>query len=534
MLDLLKFNHYNIYLLGLSMMIIGLPFSNFLMSLSQVILVLNWLVEGDFRIKWNLFISNSVAKIVASIYLLYIVGLLHSSDFSYALDELRIKLPILILPIIFSTTKPLANSIVGKLLSLFVAAVFAGTLCSLSEYLGLNNLIRSSLGIPVVSLLDIREISLFVSHIRFSLMICFSVCFLFYRTFLRESSFNEKLIFNIIALWFVVFLFLFESVTGFAILLVIGILSISYIAFQKCKRIWFWVYLSSVLLLFSFSVYALFGIVNDYKNVPLVDTTTLDKLTSEGNPYVHDTLDTQLENGNYIWMYQCKKELEEQWNSKSNIDYKGLDEKGQEIEYTLIRFLTSKGLRKDADGFRKLTDDEIKAIENGVANVYEINKFNIISRLNRIYWEIDDYQRGGNPSGHSVVQRLEYWIAAMYVIKNNPFVGVGTGDVMISMNNAYEMNSSKLDLKYRKRPHNQFLSVFIGFGAIGFFWFLLVLFYPLKNISNNLFQVLYCCFLIIAVLSMLTEDTLDTQAGVSFFAFLNSFLLFVPNMRNAD
>ena len=83
-----------------------------------------------------------------------------------------------------------------------------------------------------------------------------------------------------------------------------------------------------------------------------------------------------------------------------------------------------------------------------------MNKYNVISILNRIYWEIDDYQRGGNPGGHSVVQRLEYWIAAMYVIKNNPFVGVGTGDVMISMNNAYEMNSSKdifdcTDLKWK-------------------------------------------------------------------------------------
>ena len=84
------------------MMIIGLPFSNFLMSLSQIILMLNWLVEGDFVIKWNLFISNNLAKIVTSIYLLYLVGLFYSSDFSYALDELRIKLPILILPIIFS------------------------------------------------------------------------------------------------------------------------------------------------------------------------------------------------------------------------------------------------------------------------------------------------------------------------------------------------------------------------------------------------------------------------------------------------
>jgi len=33
-------------------------------------------------------------------------------------------------------------------------------------------------------------------------------------------------------------------------------------------------------------------------------------------------------------------------------------------------------------------------------------------------------------------------------------------------------------------------------------------------------------FLIIAILSMLTEDTIESQAGVTFFAFFYSFFLF--------
>jgi len=35
----------------------------------------------------------------------------------------------------------------------------------------------------------------------------------------------------------------------------------------------------------------------------------------------------------------------------------------------------------------------------------------------------------------------------------------------------------------------------------------------------------YLSFFIIAVISFLTEDTLETQAGVTFFAFFNSFFL---------
>ena len=86
---------------------------------------------------------------------------------------LVIRVSSLLLPIILSTTRTLSDSVLNKLLTLFVAAVFVGTLFSFSEYLGVNNYFRSFFGIPVVYLFDIREISLFVSHIRFSLMICF-------------------------------------------------------------------------------------------------------------------------------------------------------------------------------------------------------------------------------------------------------------------------------------------------------------------------------------------------------------------------
>jgi hypothetical protein len=37
---------------------------------------------------------------------------------------------------------------------------------------------------------------------------------------------------------------------------------------------------------------------------------------------------------------------------------------------------------------------------------------------------------------------------------------------------------------------------------------------------------LYLVFLLTIILSMLTEDTIETQAGVTFFAFFNSFLFF--------
>ena len=60
--------------------------------------------------------------------------------------------------------------------------------------------------------------------------------------------------------------------------------------------------------------------------------------------------------------------MEEEWNNVSEIDFQGRTTNGNTIRGTLIRFLTSKGLRKDAAGVRQLSTAEVKAIEHGVAN----------------------------------------------------------------------------------------------------------------------------------------------------------------------
>jgi Ca2+/Na+ antiporter len=74
------------------------------------------------------------------------------------------------------------------------------------------------------------------------------------------------------------------------------------------------------------------------------------------------------------------------------------------------------------------------------------------------------------------------------------------------------------------RAHNQFLSITVAFGLFGLLVFIYVLLSPfiLKKIPDIL---LYSGFIFIFLLSLLNEDTLETQVGVTFFALFNSFLL---------
>ena len=123
------------------------------------------------------------------------------------------------------------------------------------------------------------------------------------------------------------------------------------------------------------------------------------------------------------------------------------------------------------------------------------------------------------------MQRLEFLKAGMEIIKTNFLFGVGTGDIEIAFDKQYEKMNSNLSEKRRYKTHNQFITTFIAFGFFGFIWFITALFYPLFQ-DKKYIDFLFVTFFIIAILSMLWEDTLETQVGATFFSFFYSLFYF--------
>jgi O-antigen ligase len=121
--------------------------------------------------------------------------------------------------------------------------------------------------------------------------------------------------------------------------------------------------------------------------------------------------------------------------------------------------------------------------------------------------------------------RFEFWKTGWIIWKENFWLGVGTGDLQDSFNKKYEDLKSSLEKQWRYRAHNQFLSIAIAFGLFGLIYFISVIILSGITATKNK-NFFYLIFLCVALLSMLTEDTLETQAGVTFFAFFNSLLLF--------
>jgi hypothetical protein len=536
-----------LYYFSLGLMLISLSFSGYYMSVAQFGLVGVMLLDGMKKVDYDDFIkrNNSVLRIVlilpvslwwiikslikktgeffhrenapawifSSIYLLHLAGLFYTTDFNYALKDLRIKLPILILPFLLSTTSLLDRKGFRFLIYLFCAAVFTGTLISTYH-------------LYFSEFTDSREISRYISHIRFSLLIDMAIFILAFQVFKKNDLTRwPKIIMSVIALWMLLFLFLSAFMTGLVIFFITAALLIFYMVMNKQGMIIKLATLTGVVALFIILFIYIRGIGKDVNRIDPVDVNSLERTTKLGNPYWHDLSNPQVENGSYVWHYVATDELREAWNNRSSYDFEGRDKAGQEIKYTLIRFLTSKGCRKDAEGVSKLTDREVAMVEDGIASIVYVEKSNIYVRIYKIFWEYNRYQVTHNASGHSVMQRLEFWKASRNIIQDNWLKGVGTGDLEQAFQQEYINSGSLLEKEFRWRSHNQFLAITATFGIIGLAWFLLSLILPAIWLSK-FHDFYYLSFFIIVILSMFTEDTLETQAGVTVFAFFSSFYLF--------
>ncbi|MBN2520959.1 MAG: O-antigen ligase family protein, partial [Bacteroidales bacterium] len=334
----------------------------------------------------------------------------------------------------------------------------------------------------------------------------------------------EKYCLAFTILWLSIFLIILKSFTGILLLIIVGYGHLFYfitrIKNEKIKKA---LKVSFFIIPLIIIIYIIRSVII-YYNIEKIDFSKLEQYTINGNPYQHCTNIYGFENGNYVWINICEKELKEEWFKRSEFEYDGKDKKGQSIKYTLIRYLASKGLKKDSAGMSELTDKDIKNIELGKANYLFGKKFSFYPRIYELIWEIDNFLHGGNPSGHSITQRIVYIKTGLLIFKDNFFIGTGTGDVKLSFNKKYEETGSDLSKKWRLRAHNQFITFMLTFGIIGFLWISFAVLYPirLEKKWNNYFFVLIFG---ITMLCMINEDTLETHVGASMIAYFYSLFL---------
>ncbi len=512
--------HRWIYAGGLCLLAIGLPSSVFLMSVSQIILVSNWLIEAGFRDKFRRFFQNRAALVFASIYLLHLVGLLYSSNWDYGLSTLRTRLPILLLTLVVASSGPLVGGMKKWILMAFSASITVVSLFSL------HILFQGDF-------IDYRELSPFVSHIRLSLMVVLSVFGLLYlgRDVFPSGSQWSRLAYAM-ALWHLLFLMILHSLSG--LLAFFGVLVV--LLLRQSTRIpapgrhWL---VSAVALLFILPATLAWLLWQNVTDREGLDRESLEKHSTLGTAYLHLPDHPLHENGHAVYIYIAEEELRDSWNALGRIDYEGVNARGEAVKHVLLRYMSSLGLRKDAEGFRQLSGSDLDAIEEGIANVRYTRWPWVITRLHQSMWEINHYRLSGDPTGHSLAMRFSFWQAAWEAIRAKPLTGWGTGDIREASAYGLKKIDSPLEFQRWMKPHNQYLSLAVLFGFPGMLYILFAMIYP--AIRQRAFAHFpFLAFFVILAVSMLNEDTIDTQAGLSFFVFFYNYFLFLKPLEWSD
>lgn len=484
-------------------------------NLVWILMLLNWLLEGRWREKWQMARESTLLQAFVGLYLLYVVGMLWTSNFSHGLAALQVRLPLLVVPLIMLTTKPVTGRARRYALALYVTTVLVVSVIGFVRLMTIPDL-------------PYRDAVPYISHIRFALNCCMVV---FLASLVKLDRLDKLGILGIIGrgllvLWMLFFLVLIHSYTGFAVLA-----AVSLVIVLSRRR---WLLTAVWVVVMGAAAFAVGYEAKSYYRLIPQATEPLPAYTAGGHLYDHYE-DGIIENGNYINNYLCPEELRSEWSRRSTVSYDSVGEEGYSLQPTLVRYLNALGLTKDSVGLWSLTDAQVRDIERGVANpVYEghnpLRKMVYVMLFEREYYVHTHAVRG-----FTMLQRLELWQATLSVVREHPWSGVGTGDVDDALHaRLAEMDSSLADT--RKSTHNQYLAFLAAFGIVGCILLLALFRRPLTAPNSKLSGVhggtplptpelstLMLAWVLTVLISFLTEDTLDTLPGILFCTYFLAF-----------
>ena len=126
----------------------------------------------------------------------------------------------------------------------------------------------------------------------------------------------------------------------------------------------------------------------------------------------------------------------------------------------------------------------------------------------------------------STRDRILIWWHSFEITNEHFLIGVGTGDVKDFLLSKYEEKGMEHARELSLNAHNQYLQTMIALGIIGLIILLLNFILPaLESIDHR--DYLYFFFLILVAFNFLFESMLETQAGVVFYAFFNTYLFLI-------
>jgi len=492
-----------------------LPLSEGLVSIAAAIVLIVSALEDTWKNKWDRITKRKVILLIPLIFLLYLISTLLTLKQDKSFYDLQKTLFYLVFPLAFSLGKEINARQKRFVFYVFGVSVFVAIVTAMWQW---------KFGKTEEGAFTVHNISL-ISHIRFSFQL---ILILWFFIFLLQK--NSKQIPTLVKASLLLLIFTYlgyllfqQSLTGVIALGGSLIVFLVYLV-TRVKAEWQVPMVVVLLLILFVPIIYVKKVVNNFYNIEKISPEELDRTTQKGNLYWHDFDSPLVENGHYVYLFVSEDEMREAWNKLSEFKYDSTGVNGYPVSSTLIRYLTSKGLRKDAVGVASLTTADRANIENGIANVVYTRKFSLYPRIYQTLWEYYVYTETGNSNNQSFSQRIEYARAAITIIKKNWLAGVGTGNWKTAFADAFRENNAQLDQDRYASSHNQYLNYMVKFGIPGFILIMFLLIFPIIK-TRRYKDPFFLLFLVFMLLANFADSNLESHMGSSFFFFF--YCLFV-------
>lgn len=133
----------------------------------------------------------------------------------------------------------------------------------------------------------------------------------------------------------------------------------------------------------------------------------------------------------------------------------------------------------------------------------------------------------------STIARILVWDSSIELIKENPIMGVGTGDIKDQLKKRNLEKGYTGVARENLNCHNQFFNTQLAIGVFGTLFLLGMLIAPfIYQTNNNRFFIRIV--LLICIFSLIPESFLETQAGIIPIAFLLSFFGYYSNAQDKE
>lgn len=140
-------------------------------------------------------------------------------------------------------------------------------------------------------------------------------------------------------------------------------------------------------------------------------------------------------------------------------------------------------------------------------------------RANYVGFTIWMYTHGKSTDNLGDVSRLVSYKLATELIRQQPLLGTGAGDMKIEMDKLYLERYPNVEEHGRLLPHNQFLIVALGCGLFAATLFTIWIVWPLSKIRRNRQSFFFFAVWLILLMQLMIEPVLEVQYGVFVYLF---------------